>query len=170
MAPFTKAETIWFNGAFVPWDDARVHVMAHGLHYGTGVFEGIRSYATDDGPAVFRLDDHIARLFASAALFELVKRGGGEQAGDVIVEAEDRGAVVGRVGPDALEHPRAVMEPVRHHVHARVVPGDERAVEPDCFRLGERGHARLYAAAVRGAGGQACWVPVARRLASISCW
>lgn len=71
MAPFTKAETIWFNGAFVPWDDARVHVMAHGLHYGTGVFEGIRSYATDDGPAVFRLDDHIARLFASAALYEL---------------------------------------------------------------------------------------------------
>ena len=71
MAPFVKAELIWFNGAFVPWDDARVHVMAHGLHYGTGVFEGIRSYATDDGPAVFRLDDHIARLFASAALYEL---------------------------------------------------------------------------------------------------
>ena len=71
MAPFVKAETIWFNGAFVPWDDARVHVMAHGLHYGTGVFEGIRSYQTDDGPAVFRLDDHLARLFASAALYEL---------------------------------------------------------------------------------------------------
>ena len=71
MAPFVKADLIWFNGAFVPWDDARVHVMAHGLHYGTGVFEGIRSYATDDGPAVFRLDDHITRLFASAALYEL---------------------------------------------------------------------------------------------------
>jgi branched-chain amino acid aminotransferase len=71
MAPFVKADTIWFNGAFVPWDDARVHVMAHGLHYGTGVFEGIRSYETDDGPAVFRLDEHIARLFASAALYEL---------------------------------------------------------------------------------------------------
>jgi branched-chain amino acid aminotransferase len=71
MAPFVKSDTIWFNGAFVPWDTACVHVMAHGLHYGTGVFEGIRSYATDDGPAVFRLDDHIARLFASAALYEL---------------------------------------------------------------------------------------------------
>jgi len=71
MAPFVKADLIWYNGAFVPWDDARLHVMAHGLHYGTGVFEGIRSYATDDGPAVFRLDDHIARLFASAALYEL---------------------------------------------------------------------------------------------------
>ena len=71
MAPFVKAELIWFNGAFVPWDAAQVHVMAHGLHYGTGVFEGIRSYATDDGPAVFRLDEHLARLFASAALYEL---------------------------------------------------------------------------------------------------
>ena len=71
MAPFVKSDTIWFNGAFVPWDAARVHVMAHGLHYGTGVFEGIRSYATDDGPAVFRLDEHLARLFASAALYEL---------------------------------------------------------------------------------------------------
>lgn len=71
MAPFVKAETLWFNGAFVPWEDARVHVMAHGLHYGTGVFEGLRSYDTADGPAIFRLHDHYVRLFASAALYEL---------------------------------------------------------------------------------------------------
>lgn len=71
MAPFTKADTLWFNGAFVPWEDARVHVMAHGLQYGTGVFEGLRSYDTPDGPAIFRLHDHYIRLFASAALYEL---------------------------------------------------------------------------------------------------
>src|SRR5918994_1064534 len=71
MAPFNKAETLWFNGAFVPWDDARVHVMAHGLHYGTGVFEGIRSYDTDDGPAVFRLGDHLERLHQSARLLHM---------------------------------------------------------------------------------------------------
>jgi branched-chain amino acid aminotransferase len=71
VAPFVKAETLWFNGAFVPWEDARVHVMAHGLHYGTGVFEGLRSYDTAKGPAIFRLHDHYARLFASAALYEL---------------------------------------------------------------------------------------------------
>ena len=71
MAPFTKAETLWYNGAFVPWEDAQVHVMAHGLHYGTGVFEGIRSYDTADGPAIFRLEDHYTRLFASAALYEI---------------------------------------------------------------------------------------------------
>jgi branched-chain amino acid aminotransferase len=71
MAGFTKAETIWFNGAFVPWDEARVHVLAHGLQYGTGVFEGIRSYDTPDGPAVFRLDAHTRRFFESAAMYEL---------------------------------------------------------------------------------------------------
>jgi branched-chain amino acid aminotransferase len=71
MAGFDKAETIWFNGAFVPWDEARVHVMAHGLHYGTGVFEGLRSYGTPDGTAVFRLQDHITRMFESAAMYEM---------------------------------------------------------------------------------------------------
>src|SRR5581483_9347983 len=68
---FTATETIWFNGALVPWADAKVHVLAHGLHYGTGVFEGMRCYATSDGPAVFRLDAHLERMFQSAALYEL---------------------------------------------------------------------------------------------------
>jgi branched-chain amino acid aminotransferase len=62
------AETIWQNGEFVPWDEARTHVLSHGLHYGTGVFEGIRCYATDRGPAVFRLRDHLRRLQTSAQL------------------------------------------------------------------------------------------------------
>jgi branched-chain amino acid aminotransferase len=61
-------EKIWMNGELVDWDDARVHVGAHGLHYGTGVFEGIRCYETPNGPAVFRLTDHMQRLHSSAAL------------------------------------------------------------------------------------------------------
>lgn len=68
---FTKTEKIWFNGKLVNWDEAQVHVLAHGLHYGTGVFEGMRCYATADGPAVFRLDAHMERFFKSAALYEL---------------------------------------------------------------------------------------------------
>jgi branched-chain amino acid aminotransferase len=68
---FTPTEYIWFNGTLVPWADARVHVLAHGLHYGTGVFEGMRSYPTADGPAVFRLDAHLERFYASAALYDL---------------------------------------------------------------------------------------------------
>ncbi len=66
-----KAETIWMSGEFVAWDDAKVHVLSHGLHYGTGVFEGIRAYDTDRGTAVFRHRDHLARLLKSAALYYL---------------------------------------------------------------------------------------------------
>jgi branched-chain amino acid aminotransferase len=61
-------DKIWMNGELVDWADAKVHVGAHGLHYGTGVFEGIRCYETPNGPAVFRLTDHIKRLDASAKL------------------------------------------------------------------------------------------------------
>ena len=63
-----ESEKIWMNGELVDWADARIHVGAHGLHYGTGVFEGIRCYATERGPAVFRLGDHLDRLEASARL------------------------------------------------------------------------------------------------------
>ena len=68
---FTATDTIWFNGKLVPWNDAKVHVLAHGLHYGTGVFEGMRCYPTADGPAVFRLDAHLERFYASAELYDL---------------------------------------------------------------------------------------------------
>ena len=59
-------EHIWMDGEFVAWEDATVHVLVHGLHYGTGAFEGIRAYETPDGPAVFRLTDHMDRLRRSA--------------------------------------------------------------------------------------------------------
>jgi branched-chain amino acid aminotransferase len=63
-----ETEKIWMNGELVDWADAKVHVGVHGLHYGTGVFEGIRCYDTPRGPAVFRLSDHIQRLVDSAKL------------------------------------------------------------------------------------------------------
>ena len=66
-----KAELIWMNGEFVPWDEAKVHVLSHGLHYGTGVFEGIRCYETERGPAIFRHADHLDRLAKSAELYYL---------------------------------------------------------------------------------------------------
>lgn len=67
--PITETEKIWMNGELVPWHEAKIHVLTHGLHYGSGVFEGIRAYETDSGPAIFRLDDHIRRLFDSAKIF-----------------------------------------------------------------------------------------------------
>ncbi len=66
--PITPTEKIWMNGELIPWADAQVHVLTHSLHYGTGVFEGIRAYETKSGPAVFRLTEHIARLFDSASI------------------------------------------------------------------------------------------------------
>jgi branched-chain amino acid aminotransferase len=63
-----ETDKIWMNGELVDWGDARIHVGAHGLHYGSGVFEGIRCYETDDGPAVFRLTEHLERLRDSARL------------------------------------------------------------------------------------------------------
>ena len=64
-----QSEFIWQNGEFVAWDDAKVHVLTHGLHYGTGVFEGIRCYDTERGPAIFRNLDHLDRLERSAKLY-----------------------------------------------------------------------------------------------------
>src|ERR1700746_330022 len=66
--PIQKVDKIWMDGELVDWDDARIHVLTHTLHYGSGVFEGIRAYATADGPAVFRLTDHIRRLLQSAKM------------------------------------------------------------------------------------------------------
>jgi branched-chain amino acid aminotransferase len=66
--PITPTPKIWMNGSLVDWDDARIHVLTHSLHYGMGVFEGIRAYATADGPAVFRLTEHIERLHKSAQI------------------------------------------------------------------------------------------------------
>ena len=67
--PLTKSDKIWMDGQLVAWDDAKVHILTHTLHYGCGVFEGIRAYKTKKGAAVFRLTDHINRLFNSAKIF-----------------------------------------------------------------------------------------------------
>lgn len=67
----STANYIWFNGKMVPWDQAQVHVMTHALHYGSSVFEGIRAYNTPRGPAIFRLEEHVQRLFDSAKIYRM---------------------------------------------------------------------------------------------------
>jgi branched-chain amino acid aminotransferase len=90
--PIQKTENVWHNGKFIAWDDAKIHVMSHVVHYGSSVFEGIRCYAPPAGPAIFRATEHIQRLLDSAriyrteipftrdeviaAMLELVKRNG----------------------------------------------------------------------------------------------
>ena len=67
--PLQTVDKIWMDGELVPWHEAKVHILTHSLHYGSGVFEGIRAYTTSQGAAVFRLTDHIKRLFTSAKVY-----------------------------------------------------------------------------------------------------
>ena len=66
------AEKIWHNGNFINWEDANIHVMSHVVHYGTAVFEGIRCYKNKKGSAIFRLPEHIKRLFNSAKIYRMI--------------------------------------------------------------------------------------------------
>jgi branched-chain amino acid aminotransferase len=68
---FPKSDVIWMNGKLVPWNDATIHIGSHVIHYASAVFEGLRCYATPDGPAVFRLDAHTERLFNSAKIYRM---------------------------------------------------------------------------------------------------
>ena len=69
--PIPATQFIWFNGKLVPWEKATVHVLAHALHYGSSVFEGVRAYETPRGVAIFRLRDHTRRLFDSAKIYRI---------------------------------------------------------------------------------------------------
>jgi branched-chain amino acid aminotransferase len=81
-----KTKKIWMDGRFVAWDDANVHVLTHTLHYGLGVFEGIRCYRTEKGSAIFRLDEHVERLFDSAHIFMMEMPFSREEITSAIVE------------------------------------------------------------------------------------
>jgi len=80
-----KASKIWLNGQLVDWDQATIHVLTHGLHYGTGVFEGIRCFETVNGPALFRMHDHVKRLFDSAKIYMMDMRFGFDDICDAII-------------------------------------------------------------------------------------
>ena len=67
----TPTPKIWHNGRFIAWDDAKIHVLSHVVSYGSSVFEGIRCYATANGPAVFRLREHIRRMIDSAKIYRM---------------------------------------------------------------------------------------------------
>lgn len=71
MHTLTPTEWIWKNGSFIPWDDTRVHLLAHSMQYGSAIFEGIRCYDTPDGPAIFRLDHHLERLLGSCKIYRM---------------------------------------------------------------------------------------------------
>jgi branched-chain amino acid aminotransferase len=82
----TPTEKIWHNGRFIKWEDATIHVLSHVVHYGSSVFEGIRCYSTPNGPAVFRLREHIRRMVDSAKIYRMELGFSAEQLGDAMLE------------------------------------------------------------------------------------
>ena len=78
MAELNASAKIWHNGELIPWDDAHIHVCSHVVHYASAVFEGIRCYKTQSGPAVFRLDEHVKRLCRSARIYRMPIKIGAE--------------------------------------------------------------------------------------------
>lgn len=81
-----KSASIWVNGRLVDWDDAKIHVLTHGLHYGTGVFEGIRCYETTKGTVIFRMQDHVKRLLNSAKIYMMEVPFGFDDICDAIIQ------------------------------------------------------------------------------------
>ncbi len=81
-----KSEFIWMDGQFVKWDDAKIHILSHVIHYGTGVFEGLRCYATERGSFLFRLKEHTERLFNSAKIYRMEIPFTKEEINNVIIE------------------------------------------------------------------------------------
>ncbi len=81
-----KTDSIWMNGRQVPWDEARIHVLSHVIHYGSCIFEGIRCYKTPRGPAIFRLREHVARLFDGCAIYRMKVPYGREAIEQAILE------------------------------------------------------------------------------------
>ncbi len=89
----TIVKEVWHNGEFIAWDDARVHVMSHVLHYGSSVFEGIRTYKTRRGPAVFRLREHMQRLLNSAKIYRMEHEWSLDELTDAVVGLVARGGL-----------------------------------------------------------------------------
>lgn len=82
----TKGNFVWINGKFVPWNDAKIHIGSHVIHYGSGVFEGIRCYKTKKGSAIFRLQEHTNRLFNSAKIYRMDMKFTKEEINQAIIE------------------------------------------------------------------------------------
>src|SRR5215470_18834619 len=83
----TKVEKIWMNGKWVPWDDAKIHILSHVAHYASSVFEGIRCYDHRRGPAIFRLEEHMDRLMLSAKIYRMETPFTRDQLRDACLEA-----------------------------------------------------------------------------------
>lgn len=128
-----EGDWIWFDGKFVPWKEAEIHVLTHGLNYGTSIFEGIRAYETEDNSAVFRLDEHVDRFFESAVVAQLDLDVTRREVKDAIVETVAKNGL-----GDCYIRPIAWMSYGNLGVHAEVPVSFAVAAYPWGAYLGER--------------------------------
>ncbi|GAB0056366.1 Branched-chain-amino-acid aminotransferase [Candidatus Magnetaquicoccaceae bacterium FCR-1] len=119
---YDKDGKIWLDGQLVEWREAKVHVLTHTLHYGLGVFEGIRCYKTDTGPAVFRLKEHVERLFGSAHVLGMTMPFSQDEiAGACLAVLKANSLQSGYIRPLAFYGAESMgLNPARCHVHATV--------------------------------------------------
>ena len=130
-------DVVWHDGEFIAWNDARVHVMSHVLHYGSSIFEGIRCYATKQGPAVFRLKEHMQRFLNSAKIYRMDHNRSLEQLCDASVELVKRsGLEQCYIRPILFrsldeEHPAfgAAHQPIMRPPRSRVFPRESSSAE-----------------------------------------
>jgi branched-chain amino acid aminotransferase len=114
---FSEAKVVWKNGRLIPWAEATIHLSCHALHYGTGVFEGIRCYKTVDGPAIFRLPEHVGRWFRSAQVYGMALPYTAEELAQAVVD------VVGaNTGENCYIRPLAFFGSDTLRVHPRGAP------------------------------------------------
>ena len=132
----TPSKKIWMDGDMVDWDEARVHVLSHTLHYGTGAFEGIRAYKTSSGPAIFRLREHMVRLQRSSKILMMDLKYGLEELCEVAVDV----VRVNELNEGCYIRPIVYLGLRR----------DGR--QPDA-RAGQRGHRRVEVGRLPGRGG-----------------
>lgn len=122
LGQMEAASHIWSDGEFVPWDEATVHFLSHGLQYGTGVFEGIRAYDTPEGTAVFRLHEHMERLQASARAYNIPMRWSVDQLDEACLELiRVTGLDSGYIRPQVFYGLGAIgLDPAQNEVHAMI--------------------------------------------------
>jgi branched-chain amino acid aminotransferase len=122
MVAIQPLKSIWLDGKLVPWDEARVHVLTHGLHYGYAIFEGLRCHGTATGPAIFRLREHIQRFFASSRIYRMKVPFSPEQLEQACVAlVKDNGIADAYIRPIAFSgYGEMGLDPIRSSVQVAI--------------------------------------------------
>lgn len=140
-------EVIWQNGELIPWEDAKTHVLSHTLHYGGGAFEGIRFYKTPKGPAIFRLTDHVERLFYSMSILKMNLSYSKDEVRAAIIDVVSKNKLEsGYIRPLAFYgHAKMGVNPIGNPVHLIIACWPWGAYHPhECIDVKTSSYIRIH--------------------------